>query len=214
MTKREMEARARAMTSDANAAKVHRAYLDLLVAHFIAVGLEHGKPPSPYLLSVAEKAGGDYWKPDPVRLDERIAELEARAPDAFTPERVREVQESARNWPSYQDFASSWFEDDARVDDLLRERVGGPEDWILRLPVSLRVIVEEVLEGKRAVWAERLLWMSLWAQARAVQPKVPWQDFLIVAKALNRGTPLSRIPLMDAIALRSVQSASRRAGMS
>jgi hypothetical protein len=53
--------------------------------------------------------------------------------------------------------------------------------------------------------------MSLWAQAREAQPKVPWQDFLIVAKALNRGTPLSRIPLMHAIALRTVQSASRRA---
>jgi hypothetical protein len=212
MTKREMEARARAMTADANAVKVHRAYLDLLVAHFIAVGLEQGTPPSPYLMSVAEKAGGDYWKPDRVSLDESIAELEARAPDAFTPERVREAQESAHGWPSYQDFASSWFEDDARVDDLLREQVGRPQDWMLRLPVSLRVIVEEVLEGKRAVWAERLLWMSLWAQAREAQPKVPWQDFLIVAKDLNRGTPLSRIPLMGAIALRTVQSASRRAG--
>jgi hypothetical protein len=213
MTKREMETRVREMTADANAATVHRAYLDRLLAHFIAVGLEQGTPPSPYLMSVAEKAGGDYWKPYRLSLDETIAELEARAPDAFTPERVRDVQESARNWPSYEGFARSWFEDDARIDDLLREHVGRPQDWMLRLPVSVRVIVEEVLEGKRAVWAERLMWMSLWAQAREARPNVPWQDFLIVAKALNRGTPLSQIPLMDAIALRSVQSASRRAGM-
>ena len=213
LTKREMEARARAMTADASAAKVHRAYLDRLVAHFIAVGLEQGTPPSPYLMSVAEKAGGDYWKPDRVSLDETIAELEARAPDAFTPERVREVQESARNWPSYEGFARSWFEDDARIDDLLREQVGRPQDWMLRLPVSVRVIVEDVLEDKRAVWAERLMWMALWAQARETRPKVPWQDFLIVANALNRGTPLNQIPLMDAIALRTVQSAWRRAGM-
>lgn len=213
LTKREMDARARGMISEAGGATVHRAYLDRLVEHFIAVGLDQGTPPSPYLMSVAERAGGECWKPDRARLDETIAELEVRAPEAFTSERVRQVQDSAHKWPRYEGFARSWFEDDARIDDLLREQVGRPEDWMLRLPISLRVIVEGVLEGKRTVWAERLMWMALWAQASETRPPVPWQDFLIIAKALNRGTPLSRIPLMDAIALRSVQSASRRAGM-
>ena len=213
MTKREMEAKVREMAADAGAAKVHRAYLDRLLAHFIAVGLDQGRPPSPYLVSVAEKAGGDYWKPHRLSLDETIAELEAKAPEAFTSERARQVQDSAHKWPRYEDFARSWFEDDAHIDDLLREQVGRPEDWMPRLPISLRVIVEGVLEDKRTVWAERLMWMALWAQASETRPPVPWQDFLIIAKALNRGTPLSRIPLMDAIALRTVQSASRRAGM-
>jgi hypothetical protein len=213
LTKGQMGARTRQMTADAGAAKVGRDYLDRLVAHFVAVGLEQGTPPSPHLVAVAEWAGGDYWRPDRVRLRESIAELEAMDPAAFTAERMHQVQESARHWPSDEAFARSWFEDDARIDDLLRERVGPRQDWMLRLPVSVGVIVEGVLADRRAVWAERLLWMALWAQAREAGANVPWQAFLAVAKALTGDTPLSRIPLMQAIALRTVQSAWRRAGI-
>jgi hypothetical protein len=53
--------------------------------------------------------------------------------------------------------------------------------------------------------------MALWARAAEKRAPHPWQDFVILAGALEQGRPLGQIPLMDAIALRTVQSALGRA---
>lgn len=39
---------------------------------------------------------------------------------------------------------------------------------------------------------------------------MPWPAFVVIAKALQRGTPLAEVPLMQAVAERSVQSAWQR----
>ena len=135
----------------------------------------------------------------------------ATDPGAFSPEHVQRVLAEAGAWPRELSFASSWFEDDAQIDELLRERVGGPERWLQRLPLAATAIVDQVLEQKRKVWAERLFWMALWSGACQDRPTVPWQGFLIVAMVLERGAPLAEIPLMRAVAERSVQSAWQRA---
>ena len=155
--------------------------------------------------------GGEYWKSETLPVGATIAELRADDPDAFTPARIQEVLSKARDWPDYFTFAASWFEDDARVDAVLRESVGPVRDWLPRLPVAIQAVVVKVLEPKRDVWAERLLWMALWAKAAENRAPRPWQEFLILAEALQQDRPLDQIPLMNAIALRTVQSALGRA---
>ncbi|WP_295446080.1 hypothetical protein [uncultured Thiodictyon sp.] len=140
-----------------------------------------------------------------------IADLVATDPGDFTPERTRQVLMQSRVWPGYYDFAASWFEDDAHIDDLLRRQVGPPADWLRRLPAAAAAIVDQVLEQRRGRWAERLLWTVLWAHASQGRTPVAWQDFLIIAQAIEQGMPLVQIPLMQTIAERSVQSAARRA---
>lgn len=210
-TKREIDAKLRGMVRSGGVLPVHSDYLRRLVAHFVAVGLGSEAPPPPQLVALNELVGGEYWKPELVAPDEAIADLLARDPGACTPARVRQVMADAGDWPEHLSVAESWFEDDARIDALLQDLVGPAEDWLPRLPFAAAAIVDQILEPRRGVWAERLLWMAIWAKAAESRPPLPWQDFLIVADALQQDTPLGRIPLMQAIARRSVQSAWQRA---
>ena len=211
LTKREMDAKIRDLAAQAAVVQVDGDYLPLVAAHFIAVGLERDTPPPPQLVELNEAVGGDYWKPRSVATAEGIAALIETDPEAFAPARVAQVLEAARHWVQDLDLAAAWFEDDASVDNLLRAEVGPPEDWLARLPVAIGAVVAGILEHKRGVWAERLIWTALWARAAQGRTPVPWQDFLIVARALQQDTPLAQIPLMGSIALRTVQSAWRRA---
>ncbi len=211
LTKREMDGKIRELVRTGTAFPVHRDYLDRLVTHFVAVGLERQAAAPPQLLAVNELMGGDYWKPQCITPATTIAELAASDPGAFTPARVQQVLAAGAYWPQDLPLAASWFEDDTGIDELLHRKVGKkPEDWLLRMPLASRLIVDQILEPKRGVWTERLLWMARWAQAAQSRPPVPWQDFLIVASALHEDTPLAQVPLMEAIATRSVQSAYRR----
>ncbi len=211
LTKRVMDAKIRDLAAQAAVVQVDGDYLPLVAARFIAVGLERDTPPPPHLVELNEAVGGDYWKPRSVAMADEIAALIETAPEAFAPARVAQVLKAARHWVQDLDLAASWFEDDASVDNLLRAEVGPPEDWLTRLPVAIRAIVSRILEHKRGVWAERLVWTALWARAAQRRTPVPWQDFLIVARTLQQETPLAQIPLMGSIAMRTVQSAWQRA---
>jgi hypothetical protein len=211
LTKREMDAKIRGLAAQAAVVQVDGDYLPLVAAHFIAVGLERDTPPPPQLVELNEVVGGDYWKPRSVATAEGIASLIETVPEAFAPARVAQVLDASRHWVPDLDLAASWFEDDASVDNLLRAEVGPPEDWLARLPVATGAIVAGILEQKRGVWAERLIWTALWTRAAQGRRPVPWHDFLIVARALQQDTPLAQIPLIGSIALRTVQSAWQRA---
>jgi hypothetical protein len=123
---------------------------------------------------------------------------------------MQRVLTNAGTWPKARNFAASWFEDDARIEALLHERLGGPQRWLERLPRAASAVLDGLLEQKRDIWMERLLWMALWSAACPARPPVPWQDFLAIAMVLQQGMALAQIPLMQAVAERSVQSAWRR----
>jgi hypothetical protein len=154
--------------------------------------------------------GGGYWTPERVSPADEIERLKAADPGALTPEHKQRVLANARNWPKALPFATAWFEDDARIDELLRERLGGPERWLQPLPQAVSAVLDGFLEQKRDIWTERLLWMALWSAACLARPPALWQDFLVIAMVLQEGIPLKEIPLMQAVAERSVQSAWQR----
>jgi hypothetical protein len=132
--------------------------------------------------------------------------LRAADPTAFAPDRVSRALADAGGWPGSLAFAGSWFEDDAQVEALLNKRVGKPERWIARLPQAAGAILDELLGQRREVWVERLVLMALWAEAAQARPPAPWQSFLANAVAVAEA-PLAEVPLMRAIAERTVESA-------
>jgi hypothetical protein len=73
-------------------------------------------------------------------------------------------------------------------------------------------VLAEVLPAQRGAWAERFLLMALWARAaKAPAARGRFTDFAILAHALSSEAPLADIPIMKAIADRSVFAA--RAGV-
>lgn len=210
LTKRELDSLGRRMADASGILRVDDDYLNRMMRHFIAVGLDRGAPPPPQLLSTNEWAGRGFWTPERIAPADEIERLKAVAPGAFTPERTQRVLVNAGTWPKALAFASSWFEDDARIEALLQECLGGPECWLERLPQAVIALLDDVLEQKRDIWTERLLWMALWSAACPARSPVPWQDFLVLAMVLQQGVALAEIPLMRAVAERSVQSAWQR----
>jgi hypothetical protein len=176
--------------SGAAAKTVRTGYGDRLMSHFLWVGTEHDHPPPVLLLQATEALGGSYWRPQ--RMD-------------------ADVLERSADWPSEEEFASAWFEDDARVDTLLRDAVGPPERWLNGMERATKVLMKELLEAKRELWSERMLWMALWAESVEDRRRPPWEDFTVLARLLRDGVPVGDIPLMHAVAARSVLSALRRA---
>jgi len=211
MSKGEVKSMVREISGGAMAKPVEPAYMKRLVSHFIWLGQQQGNPPSPELLQVAETIGSADWPPKPLMFKKELAALE-EAPDiqSLTSADIARILEESEDWPVKTQFASSWFEDDARVDDLLKKRT----DYLLRsremLAQASTLIIEEILEKKRDVWGERLLWMALWVRFCKDRKPLPWQDFFVVARELWQGAPLEENPLMIAVAVRSVLSALRR----
>lgn len=193
---------------------VQRAYADRLISHSVAIGAQQGNPPPVRLLQAAEIMGRSYWTPQRVDPALELARLEERiGPDARDPDHASRALNESGKWPAREDFAASWFDDDARVDELLHEVIGPADRWLLELERASRVLMEEVLAAKRQVWAERLLWMALWAEAVKGRRKPPWKNFAVLARELRGERPLEAIPLMRAVAERSVYSALQRAKM-
>jgi hypothetical protein len=195
------------------AKSVRTGYGDRLTSHFLWVGTQHDHAPPARLLHGAETLGGAYWQPQRMDADAELVRLEGLLgkPLDSRPELVQRVLERSADWPSEEEFASSWFEDDARVDTLLRDAVGPPEHWLNGMERATQVLMKEVLEAKRELWAERMLWMALWAESVADRRRPSWEAFTVLARLLRDGVPVGDIPLMHAVAARSVQSALRRA---
>lgn len=196
--------------SESGTFQVEPDYLDRLVSHFLWVGQESGNPPPPGLLQAAETLNSEYWQPRALDFYQEIkAIMDEMPPATLQPGAIEKALKESRTWPDLP-FGKSWFEDDARVDELVRKnmkqtlnrsrKVAKTRDWILR----------EILEEKRQVWGERLFWMTLFGHLAKGRSRLPWQSFLFVAQSLLSDKPLKEIPLMEAVAERSVWSGLRR----
>lgn len=192
--------------------KIDFSYMDRAVSHFIWVGQQLGNAPPAGLLRVAEELGCQYWVPRRVVMADEILSLEEEIdPRWLSSENVSRVLGESRGWPSNEPFANSWFEDDSIVDELLagvRGLSSPPRPGALK--TAIRLIIEQVIRPKYDVWAERLLWTTLWGKACLDPTAVPWEELFIVTRELGRATPPEDIPLFAAAAEVSVFSALAR----
>ena len=210
LSKGDVSSLVRDIRRDGRVEPVQSAYLARMLSHFIWVGQQQGNPPPPELMQAAEAMGHECWLPQPVVIEGEIAALEeTETIRSLTAEDIDLVLEKSGAWPSRSKFAESWFEDDARVDDLMKEKARLPIRSDGEMARVCGLILDEILEKKRDVWSERLLWMALWARSLKT-PQTPWQDFFVLARMLRQGTPFVQIPLMIAVAERTFYSALRR----
>lgn len=211
MSKGEVKSMVRGIRQNVIVEPVHPTYLERLISHFIWQGIQQDNPPPPALLQVAETMGSEYWHPQPMAFEKEFARMEeASETKSLTREDIIKVLEESGDWPEKMKFANSWFEDDARVDDLLKKNVDFPLLGQETLLETIEQIIEKILNEKSEVWSERLLWMALWAKSCKGLNQFPWENFYIVTRELQQGTPLEQIPLMVAVAERSIYSALRR----
>jgi len=119
----------------------------------------------------------------------------------------------SESWITTQNFASSWFEDNCDVDLVLIKQcphfpnLKDKDDII----TGLYLIVTEILEEKRSIWAERFLLMALRAFSCRGSHKNLGKDFFLLSRELYNDVPLDQIPLMVSIAHLTLNSAIRRA---
>jgi hypothetical protein len=184
-----------------------RAHLDTAIQHAIGVGTANATVPPPAFVRFAELVGGAEWRDR--RLDitaEARRMFESFDPAERSADAVAEsLQRSGRWLPDEAPFAESWFEDSAAVRAAIgraprRDRVA-----------AARLVMQEVLPEQRPVWAERLLFMALWA--RAAKDKghhARWRDFAVLAAELSGDRPLEDVPFMRALAEKTVVIARRQ----
>jgi hypothetical protein len=167
--------------------KISPSYMHLVVPHFIWVGQEHGRVPNAGLLRVAEELGCEYWIPQRLSIEEEIASLEAEIdPSLLSSENISRVLQLSSDWPGKKPAATSWFEDDARIDEILA-RIPGRSSYSGegKLKKAAERIIKEVIRERYPVWAERLLLMALWA--KACEKRSPGKIFSL--SPVNYGSP-------------------------
>ena len=181
---------------------VTRPYLDTMVQHSLHIGVDAGRMPPLELLEIAEALGAAEWRAQRLDPGGELERLLAELPpgQATNAARLEAIKRSA-DWLKRPDLAGSWFEDDEEARTLCA-----------RLPRAAKTLIPtllaEILEPRRGVWAERLVWMALWTRAGAAGPELPsWVDYARVAQALYAGTPLADLPLMTGIAKLTAKNA-------
>jgi hypothetical protein len=166
--------------------------------HFLAIGAAAGVRPPFGLLDVAETIGMSDLNPAPWPIEDALDALlaEAGLADRTAEAAGRLIEDSAR-WPETQPFTETWFEHDGEVDALLGGR---------RLTRKRRaaLVVAELLPRRRRKWAELIGWTAATLQADATSRD--WQAFAVVARELLADRPLTEIPVMHAIAARTVEA--------
>lgn len=174
--------------------RVHREYVDTLVAHYLAVGQKNGRVPVAGLLDFVESTGVETWQPAELAVDDLLSLLEQDIePARIDQAAVSEVIEGSGAWLEEFGFLESWFEQDAEVDRLLSKNPRA------RASSRINTIVKSVLEPRRAKWSERFLWTALWLKQQQ-DLLSPWVDFFVVGRELQRGRPMTDIPVMRGIA--------------
>ncbi|MEI6557362.1 MAG: hypothetical protein WCO00_03065 [Rhodospirillaceae bacterium] len=174
---------------------VTRPYLDRMVQHALWTGVSAGRMPPLELLEVAETLGAGDWRAQRLDAGAELEQLLSELPagQATPAARIEALRRSAE-WLKMPALADSWFEDDESARALCLAHGRNTKKLIPAL-------LAEVIEPRRGIWAERLVWMALWTRAGGGGPGLPaWSDYARVAQALYAGAPLTEVPLMTAIA--------------
>jgi hypothetical protein len=170
---------------------VPRRYLDLVAQHYLAVGRERPAVPPLGLLQVAETIGAAEWRPARLDWEAMLGALLAELPAALRePARVERTIRDSVDWAAEDVVSNSWFEDDQEVADL-----------VAKLPSSVKAVdyvLTTVVERRKLKWAERFLWMALWAKESGHGGR--WRNYALLAHELVRGRAVDSIPLMRMIA--------------
>ncbi len=185
-------------------------YLDMRVCHALAEGAKLGNSPNCHLINVAEILGRDQWKGvsfDPASaLEEMRTALTSSSPALIESKNMKKTIEESGEWLGRYGFTDSWFEDDSELDGVItrsikKSRKPNDAGWD-----AVEAILALILEKRRDIWIERTALCALWLRS-AKKPPVPWHKMYLLAEALSdRAIPIKEIPLMVAVAFKSLEA--------
>ncbi len=178
---------------------VSRAYLDRVVAHQLALGLQDGGVPPGGLLQVAETIGGADWQPSLMPFEKTLADLIAEVPKTMRqPAAVTSILQRSDELVDLEAIAQSWFEDSPEVAQAIEQASGASR------PKLATYLLQTVFAQHRQKWADMFLRTALWMHEASPAGDLCWPDLAIVTQALVEGREMTEIGLMRDIAMRTI----------
>jgi len=178
-------------------------YLLMMTNHFLAVSLENDEMPDLHLLEIQE-ALGVHFIPQKIDISDVMNQLGVLV-HPFTPETVRASFTRSKAWSKTKSFTESWYLENSVVDKLVNRCCSFVDGIkICRTEEAMEFIFADVMEPRREQWLFHFVWVTLWLKAKARKNEKIWQDSFMVAHAIQSGTPLHTIPIMQEICHQSV----------
>jgi hypothetical protein len=151
---------------------VSRAYLDRMVGYYLRPACADIAPPPARLLQVAEIVQAAQWQPES-GWREMLAGLigEVRS-ELLQPASINQIIATSAKWGMRGQWTRSWVEEGQEVEDLF-DRFGHRSEKFIG-----DKIIDQILEKRREIWAERFTLTALWMKEA---PRLPcpgsiWQS--------------------------------------
>lgn len=178
-------------------------YLQQMTNHFLAITLAHGGMPNLQLLEIQEELGLQFV-PNRLNVDDTLQQLGVQI-SPFTEETIQTSLQRSQKWPRNKLFVDSWFAENAQIDKLVNQCSGFVDGVkICELDKAIDSVLQGAFEQQRERWLFHFLWTSLWMKESARSNELMWRDSFIIAHLIHNGIQLATIPLMQAIAKKSV----------
>jgi hypothetical protein len=185
----------------------------LLVRHGITAGLNDGRVPSRDVLEISEILGCQEWLNPESSLGTEIQGLRERLQENPNATHQRSKVLASDDWSKHPVF-ESWFEDDATVDNIVKDVLGSrlqklrPASELMTLAVD-RVLLEVICE-RIAKWLECLLLLSFLSDEMS-SPNLPAAaECLVLSDYLTAGGDARKLPFFYMMARRSVEASVAR----
>ena len=175
------------------------ATLRRMLSHMLGFNAE-GVPPPFGLLDVVEMLDLGTVNPEGLAPEDIVAEILASG----EVDEEDEVLADGAAWPDRYGFMGSWFEDGAEVEAALAGRKG------LSRARRIDLVLERVVAPRRRRWGEMLAWTALITADGDGREEA--ERFAVAARVLLGERPAAEIPLLRAIAERTLEARRQRRG--
>lgn len=201
----EIKKMSQAFKADGGAQPVTAWLLKRMVGHGLATGLCRNKAVPVGLLEVAETLGISDWKPEMVDPEILLVSLRQELAPRM-PASIGKVLAESESWPMTLPFASSWFEDDRDVDELLSRLLSEKKFTAAVCSRAVDAVVRDILQPRRSRWVERLALTTLWLTAATGRPQLAPEKMLLVAEQVAATENLGDVGLMRGVAQMTVNA--------
>lgn len=178
--------------------EVKISYLNKLVTYYLWLGINNENcPPAVGFLELAEAVGISNWHAQPFNAQEELSYLLANIDTLLLDENlVNTSLQRSKHYLEKSGLTSSWFEDDIAVEKVIQKNKTSKH--------LKNIVLEQILEPRRQKWAQRFLWMALWAKETTDKKDTLWCDLAIMANEIYNGRPLKDIPIFTTISAETV----------
>lgn len=212
LSKAEIKGMSQAFKADGGAQPVSDWLLERMVGHGLATGLSRHTSVPVGLLEVAETLGISGWKPELIDPEKLLVSLRRELAPRI-PAAIDTVLAESESWPMTLPFASSWFEDDRDVDELLSRLLTAKRLTAQACIRTVDAVVRDILQKRRSKWVERLALTTLWLTASTCKPQLAPEKMLLVAEQVAAAESLGGPGLMRGVAQLTINAfLARKAG--